>query len=420
MGASKSTFLLVLAVALAHAPVTLRAQSPLSSSPSASELATTMPASGQALEPENSDEAALHELPLPRGVSFQALGEVVSALAHASVPTRGAREIAAYRQAAPAVVLVRTREGSGSGVVLQSGLILTNRHIVKGIVDVQIVFKPSNPIQGVEAVESRAGKVTFVDAQRDLALISADSMPADFKYLKIAPRDDIEVGTEVYAIGHPLGYNWTFTEGVVSGIRQIDRDGETYTAIQTQTPINPGNSGGPLLNAGLEVVGINTWARDISMVEKVEVASQDAVVTRPAQGLNFAVSARDIRDFLNNAASGKLVNLALQIPEYPGCTWQLIFNGRTRENNARLKTFSSTCDGIADAWEVFPDDKSKAVQLHIDPFRVGKSSIIVLSNPRTRKWETSYWDFFRDQSYAIIGRHEDGNIKPTRFEFAHN
>jgi S1-C subfamily serine protease len=411
----KVTALLAVSIGLVQMPVVLQAQSPAISG-----LATTMPAMGQALVVGSSDQYALVGSPLPDGITFQAFGEVVSALAHAPVPMRGAKEIAAYRQAAPAVVLLKTKEGLGSGVVLQNGLIVTNRHVVEGVGAVEIVFKPSDPVQSKQSLESRVGRVKFVDPGRDLALVeSTNGMPANFKYLKIAARDDIEVGADVYAIGHPLGFEWTFTQGVVSAVRHINQANQDYTAIQTQTPINPGNSGGPLLNTSLEVVGINTWGRDISTVKKMDLGGgENAVIARPAQGLNFAVSARDVRAFVNEATSGKLANLTLQIPGVPGCTWKMLFNGRTKENDAGLQTFSSTCDGVADAWEVFPDDKSKPVELHLDPLRSGKSSIVVLSNAKTQKWETSYWDFFRDRTFAVIGRHDDGNIKPTRFEFA--
>jgi S1-C subfamily serine protease len=46
---------------------------------------------------------------------------------------RGAREVAIFRQAAPAVVLLKTKDGSGSGVILENGSVLTNRHVVEGI-----------------------------------------------------------------------------------------------------------------------------------------------------------------------------------------------------------------------------------------------------------------------------------------------
>jgi hypothetical protein len=67
---------------------------------------------------------------------------------------------------------------------------------------------------------------------------------------------------------------------------------------------------------------------------------------------------------------------------------------------------------------VFPDDKSKPIRFVFDPEHSGKASIIVLSNPKTGKWEISLWDLFRDDTYAVIGHHDDGKLKPTRFEFA--
>jgi S1-C subfamily serine protease len=379
-----------------------------------------MPLIGERLTNQAATDSDFPGSPLLDGMSFDTLKDLIKALlTEEKPPTRGAREIAIFRQAAPAVVLLKTKEASGSGIILQNELVLTNRHIVAGIGAVQIFFKPDHLNQGELGAETRLGRVKVVDPERDLALITAESLPVNYKSLKISSRDDFDVGTDVYAIGHPLGYSWTFTQGIISGVRTIDTDGQHYTAIQTQTPINPGNSGGPLLNSELEVIGINTWIRDISTITKKQIAGENITIVRPAQGLNFAVSAHDLRGFVSDVANGKFTTLALQMPSTPtGCSGQIVFNGRTKLNDAGLKVFSLKCDGQADAWELFPDDKSKPVEFHLDPDRIGKSSIVVFSNPGTGKWDFSLWDFFRDQSFAVIGRHDGGRIQPSRFEFA--
>lgn len=69
------------------------------------------------------------------------------------------------------------------------------------------------------------------------------------------------------------------SQGVVS-TRQRSFDGLTY--IQTDTAINPGNSGGPLFNTRGEVVGITNMGILFG------------------QGLNFAIPARYVKDFVRN------------------------------------------------------------------------------------------------------------------------
>jgi S1-C subfamily serine protease len=379
---------------------------------------TTAPSPDEVAAFEKSSQADVPENPLPNGMSLQGLGDVIKAMASRdSVVFRGAKEVALFQSAAPAVVLVKTSDGRGSGVVLENGLVLTNRHVVEGVGAAEIFFKPTTLSENTSSMEMRIGRVKAVDLQRDLAVLSLDSLPTNFKFLKITNQGNFDVGSDVYAIGHPLGYFWTFTQGIISGVRLIDTETEHYTAIQTQTPINPGNSGGPLLNAAGEVVGINTWAR--LQLTKNQLRGEDIMISEPTQGLNFAVSAPDLRGFLADVSSGKFAPLALKIPSTTeGCSGQILSNGRAKSNDALLKTFSLKCDRVADAWEVFPDDKSKPTQFHFDPNRRGKSSIVVFSDPATGKWETSYWDFFQDQSFAVIGRHEDGKLRPTRFEFA--
>jgi S1-C subfamily serine protease len=232
---------------------------------------TTVPGMGDPVPSAGVDETGLEGRPLADGVSFGDLANMVAAMRADGTPhRRGAQEAAIYRRAAPAVVLIKTAEGFGSGVVLQNGAVVTNRHVVEGVGKVQIFFKPNDVSQDLESMKSRVGTVTIVDPTRDLALLTPESLPANYKFLRLAARTNFEVGSDVYAIGHPLGYTWTFTQGIISGVRTINADGQHYTAIQTQTPINPGNSGGPLLDATTEVLGINTWVGYFDVREKAD------------------------------------------------------------------------------------------------------------------------------------------------------
>jgi len=75
------------------------------------------------------------------------------------------------------------------------------------------------------------------------------------------------------AIGNPLGMDYSVTTGVVSAInREVQSDGTTYVAIQTDAAINSGNSGGALVNANGEVVGINTLKLSGSGIEGIGFA----------------------------------------------------------------------------------------------------------------------------------------------------
>ena len=68
----------------------------------------------------------------------------------------------------------------------------------------------------------------------------------------------MNVGTDVVAIGNPLGtLGGTVTKGIVSAInRDITVEGKEMTLIQTDAAINGGNSGGALFNMHGEVIGI--------------------------------------------------------------------------------------------------------------------------------------------------------------------
>jgi S1-C subfamily serine protease len=225
-------------------------------------------------------------------------------------------DVALFREVAPSVVLIRTKDESGTGSLLKDNVILTSLHVVDHNREVTIIFKPADPNGFPTPNEVVAGDVKKIDIQRDLALVRPRSVP-NRRPLEISPGD-IEVGADVHAIGHPLGRDWTYTKGIVSSIRPDFEwtygQGDTHrgTIIQTQTPIYPGNSGGPLLSDDGKIVGVN------------------AFVTKGADGLNFAVAAKEIRYFLQNPAEG-------MDPSKPCSQAKVVFEGRNKPSQTYLK-----------------------------------------------------------------------------------
>jgi S1-C subfamily serine protease len=287
--------------------------------------------------------------------------------------TRSAQDQVLFRQAAPSVVLILTKDASGSGSLLQGNVILTGLHVVDHNREVTVVFKPANPNGKANADEVVTGDVVKVDVQRDLALIRPRSLPGrSIRPLEISTQD-IEVGADVHAIGHPLGQVWTYTKGLVSSVRPAYEwaygpgDVHRGTIIQTQTPLNPGYSGGPLLSDDGKIVGVNLF------------------IAKGAEGINFAVAAKEIRSFLQNPADG--------MEAFKACTQpKLIFEGRNRENNAFIRMVSLRCDDTADVIFVWPDDKRQGIYAQFDSKRRGKPDGIVFDLRRSGRWDISYWE----------------------------
>jgi len=311
--------------------------------------------------------------------------------------TRGLQDISLFHLAAPSVVLILVKDALGSGSLLQDNIILTNLHVVDHNREVTVVFKPADPSGKPSQEEVVKGDVIKIDAQRDLALVRPRSLPNR----PVAPLQidatDLEVGTDVAAIGHPEGQSWTYTKGIVSQIRPDFKwstgQGESHraTVIQTQTPINPGNSGGPLLSDDGRIVGINSFR------------------ATEGEGLNFAVAAKDIAYFLNNQTDGMESLKTCSEPK-------TIFEGRNQNNTAFIRRVSTQCDDTTDITFVAPDDKSQPFLALVDLKRRGKPEGIVFDLRRSgSRWDTSVWDSQLDDTFALKGIHPDGKLMPSSF-----
>lgn len=146
-------------------------------------------------------------------------------------------------------------EGVGSGVVIvDTGVILTNLHVVTGSEKVVVEFADGH--------ESDAA-VIKIQAEHDLAVLQAKSLPKDgLEAATLRSTSDLQPGDQVVAVGFPFGIGPSVSAGVISGLgrefRSHDEKRVLTNLIQFDAAANPGNSGGPLVTMDGEVVGIVT------------------------------------------------------------------------------------------------------------------------------------------------------------------
>jgi serine protease DegQ len=137
----------------------------------------------------------------------------------------------------------------GSGVIVSAaGYVLTNHHVVEGADEIEVALHDGKKL---------LAKVVGSDPETDLAVlrVSAENLPA----ITFGSSDALRVGDVVLAIGNPFNLGHTVTSGIVSALGRSGLGMATFeNFIQTDAAINPGNSGGALVDAGGNLVGVNT------------------------------------------------------------------------------------------------------------------------------------------------------------------
>jgi tetratricopeptide (TPR) repeat protein len=157
-----------------------------------------------------------------------------------------------YKDNSAAVVVVVSIDdtgrvvGQGSGfIVRDDGAVVTNYHVINMAKDIKI--KMGYKVRDVEGL-------LHVDAENDLAILKVEGK--DYPKVKLGDANKAKVGEKVYVIGSPQGLENTISEGILSGIREIDAQRKI---LQMTAAISPGSSGGPVFNSRGEVVGIATF-----------------------------------------------------------------------------------------------------------------------------------------------------------------
>jgi serine protease Do len=185
-------------------------------------------------------------------------------------------------------------EGLGTGFVYdETGLVLTNNHVVQDATSVMVQFAGGH---------SLSAEIKGRDRETDVAVLKVDDK-RKLHALPLGDSDVIEVGDWVVAIGNPFGLSHTVSAGILSGKGRTKDDvkgldpGGYFNFLQTDAAINQGNSGGPLMNLRGEVVGINTairanannigFAIPINMVKQLlPILVRDGKITRSALGIS--------------------------------------------------------------------------------------------------------------------------------------
>jgi hypothetical protein len=248
-----------------------------------------------------------------------------------------------------------------------------------------------------------------------------ESAPAGLVSIPLGSMNDVQVGQEVHAIGHPKNHAWTYTKGVVSQIHIQAQGNPPFVAdvVQTQTPISPGNSGGPLLTSSGKLIAVNTFVRN------------------DAQNLNYAVAVSEVHRFIGDvmrspdskprpfsqAETGTKAEAesAPSTAKPADCeSPKTLGEERSRKSAAKIVSVDLGCTGRANAAYFIPDDPDKEMVLHVStqpPAPGGDRYFDVryYVDQRTEKVLWSWHDVDRDGKPDYMGVHKNGEKTPSEF-----
>lgn len=198
-----------------------------------------------------------------RTVAKRVSPSVVHITVNTALPSNSSREALAQEpwRANPELREYRNTTGQGSGIIVrEDGYILTNHHVLEGVVEATVVLADDRVFRA---------EIVGVDRTTDLALLKIDA--EDLMPIAWGDSDEVDIGSPVWAVGSPFGLTGSVSFGILSGKHRVDLNAnqqyrgsrERITSrysdlMQSDVAVNPGNSGGPLVNGRGELIGVNT------------------------------------------------------------------------------------------------------------------------------------------------------------------
>ena len=317
-----------------------------------------------------------------------------------------------FKKYANSVVYIENQKdrGSGSGFVINhKGLkIITNWHVVETADNVTVCLKTEN-LNNVCNTNYYTGKVIKKNKQKDLAMIEVKGLPSSIKPVVYGKYKDVKIGQTAFAIGHPEGLVWTFTNGMISQKRPEHR--WTYKTsrhkaktIQIQVPINPGNSGGPLFNKDQKLIGVNTF-------------------TSEGENLNFAIAVDDLIEFINEVEQKDIDSPYIK-KKKKGNTWIQKKSDKNKKSGISLKypdakEVDLNENGIIDAWLLDEDKNNKYEKALIDLNEDGIIEMVAFDENENDNYEVVFFDTDLDgnANEAEYDENDDGKMDIIAYDY---
>ena len=167
----------------------------------------------------------------------------------------------------------------GCGFFVRNGQIATNLHVVEGATRGYAKLVGQKTKYDIEGI-------TAIDPQRDLVILKVSAFGA--QVLSLGDSEAVQVGESVYAVGNPKGLEGTFSQSIISSIREVKTD----KLLQITAPISPGSSGGSVLNRASDVIGVSV------------------APFRGGQNLNFAIPSNYLKGLLAQLGPAKPLSQA--------------------------------------------------------------------------------------------------------------
>ncbi len=169
--------------------------------------------------------------------------------------TPAGAEVSVLDATMDAVLVVRSNDAEdrflGSAFLWGDAAVVavTNAHVVGDAEEVRLIDRHGN---------EELAEVIARDEIRDVAVISV----APGRKGLVPAQQAAALGEEVYALGAPLGIEFTLTEGLISATARQVQVEVPIKMLQHDAAVNPGSSGGPLVDAQGRLLGMNSQIAD--------------------------------------------------------------------------------------------------------------------------------------------------------------